>query len=86
MKKGWLLVNGFLKTQKFEEIYTMLQKSAQKQNIALTLTRGSELIFPVGTRIDLPDFVLFWDKDISLARRIESMGVPVFNSASGVQV
>ena len=86
MKKGWLLVNGFLKTQKFEEIYTMLQKSAQKQNIALTLTRGSELIFPIGTRIELPDFVLFWDKDISLARRIESMGVPVFNSASGVQV
>ena len=38
----------------------------------------------VGEFPALPDFVLFWDKDIALARRLERKGVPVFNSAKAI--
>jgi glutathione synthase/RimK-type ligase-like ATP-grasp enzyme len=31
------------------------------------------------------DFVLFWDKDIRLARAFEAAGLPVFNSASAIE-
>ena len=31
-----------------------------------------------------PDFVLFWDKDVNLAKSLENKGVPVFNSARSI--
>ena len=33
-----------------------------------------------------PDFVLFWDKDIHLARRLESEGIRLFNSADAIEI
>ena len=43
----------------------------------------------VGEKItanERPDFVLFWDKDISLARRLEREGVRLFNSARAIEI
>jgi len=33
--KGWLIVNGFLNSEKFEEIYDWLIKAALQQGIEL---------------------------------------------------
>ena len=33
---------------------------------------------------DMPDFVLFWDKDIRLATHMENMGFRLFNKASAI--
>ena len=33
-----------------------------------------------------PDFVLFWDKDTRLARHLEQLGYPVFNSSDAIAV
>ena len=33
---------------------------------------------------DIPDFVLFWDKDVKLARMMEKAGFRVFNSADAI--
>ncbi len=35
---------------------------------------------------DRVDFILFWDKDIRLARHLELMGYPVFNSAEAIGI
>ncbi len=86
--QGWLVVNGFLQTEKFTEMYGMFQRAASKRNIPLRLVKSTELIFPVDAPLppsSLPDFVLFWDKDAALARRLEAMGIPVFNPADGVE-
>ena len=37
------------------------------------------------TSHSLPDFVLFWDKDIRLARHLEILGLPVFNSSKAIE-
>lgn len=77
---GILLVNHFLNGKKFNELHRHLVKSAKKQNIDLAIKTNLELaIDKVNT-----DFVLLWDKDINLARRLEKGGVPVFNSSSAV--
>ncbi len=86
--KGWLVVNGFLKSAKFEEIYNFLSESAQKLNIQLRRVYSHQLLFTGSflSQMDKPDFVLFWDKDVALAKRLENAGFRLFNSADGVAI
>lgn len=77
---GILLVNHFLNSEKFNELHSHLVKSAKKQNINLAVKTNLEL---ASDKVNT-DFVLLWDKDINLARRLEKSGVPVFNSSSAV--
>lgn len=86
--KGWLVVNAFLKIEKFNDIYRLLQSAFEEEGADLELKTGAELLCLSSeiSRLCLPDFVLFWDKDYALARRLESAGAPVFNSPSAVAV
>lgn len=77
---GILLVNHFLNSEKYNELHSHLVKSAKKQNINLAVKTNLEL---AADKVNT-DFVLLWDKDINLARRLEKSGVPVFNSSSSV--
>lgn len=77
---GILLVNHFLNSEKYNELHAHLVKSAKKQNINLVIKTNLEL---AADKVNT-DFVLLWDKDINLARRLEKSGVPVFNSSSSV--
>lgn len=78
---GILLVNHFLNSEKFNELHTHIIDSARKMNIDLTLKTNLEL----ATEKINSDFVLFWDKDTNLARRIERQGIPVFNSSDSIE-
>ncbi len=83
---GWLIVNPFLDTQKFQEIYGMLCAAAEKENIRLEMKTTAQLKQPVGASFDaLPDFAIFWDKDVYLARQLEQAGLRLFNSAFAVE-
>ena len=87
--KGWLIVNGFLHSNKYGELYALLQNAAEKRGITLGLKTGDGIFLDVqtdGQLFPLPDFVLFWDKDVTLAKRLETLGVPLFNSARAVEV
>lgn len=89
--QGWLVVNGYLKSDKFEEIYSWLTDAAQKEGISLRKIPGDQLdsILPANPQNinwkERPDFVLFWDKDVKLARLLEREGFHVFNSADGIE-
>lgn len=80
--KGILSVNHFLNTDKFSELHNHLLSSAEKMNIELILKTNLELATEASVNAD---FVLFWDKDINLAKRLELMGLPVFNSSSSIE-
>ncbi len=87
MLRGLLVVNAFLKTPKFDAMYQALLTSALEHKIQLTLQTNAAL----STRIDrpefeaeLPDFVLYWDKDVNIAKLLEQKSIPVFNSADGI--
>lgn len=87
---GWLVVNAFYKTSKLNDIYGFFTRSFAEHNVQIRIVGGDELVCPVGTPLSkaftLPDFVIFWDKDIVLAERIAECGVPVFNSPRAIQL
>ena len=86
--RGWLIVNPFLDTKKFQEIYGLLCASAKAEGMELEMKTAAELMCPSGddfARFHLPDFAIFWDKDVYLAKRLEKAGVKLFNSAAAVE-
>ena len=97
MKKrtGWIVFNGHITASKFTELFEWLQDTGIKKGIDLTLVKHYELI-PViekgkavlkGKYANYrPDFVLFWDKDVNLARHLENMGLKLYNSARAIEV
>lgn len=85
---GALVVNNFLATEKFRDIYARLERSFSYRRVSLSLYTNSSLCHVHGEDIpfcERPDFVLFWDKDISLARAIEDKGILCVNSADAIE-
>ena len=82
---GWLVVNGFLVSSKFSEIYDWLCKAFEKRGHSIEVYTNTELAFIDGT-CRHPDFVLFWDKDIVLAKSLENMGLRLFNSSRAIEL
>ena len=78
---GILLVNHFLKCEKYSTLHNHLVSAAKKCSINLDIKTNLEL----ATQNANADFVLFWDKDINLAKRLEKSNIPVFNSASAIE-
>lgn len=97
---GILIVNQFLNTHKFNELYEWLTDAAARCGIRLSVmtnadylvrcdissTKKSEKEALIDPHFPECDFVLFWDKDIYLARAIEAQGIRVFNCADAIEV
>ena len=87
MLKGLLAVNAFLKAPKFDGIYQALLDSAQKNGIQLSIITNADIDLGIDEPqfpSALPDFVLYWDKDVKSARLLEQQNIPVFNSANAI--
>ena len=80
MKRGWLVHNGFYTSESFERLFQSLMREAEPLGLSLHL-KGNDSFCPMSLvrKDELPDFVLFWDKDVRLAYQLECLGVPVFN-------
>lgn len=87
MITGWLIVNGFLHSEKFDELTTLFLRAAENEKINLLVKFNNEiLVDTVEKRMDLPEFVIFWDKDILLAQWLEQQGVAVYNSSQTIAI
>lgn len=87
MFNGLLVVNAFLKTNKFDDIYQTLSKAAEEKHIRLDVMTNAEvtgLFCQKETSLGQYDFCLFWDKDVQLAMLLEQSGLRLFNSASAI--
>ena len=87
MPHGLLVVNAFLHTTKFDELYHILLCSARECGMELSVQTNAELAPIVDSDSFQPqqyDFVLFWDKDVALATQLTQRGLPVFNSADSI--
>lgn len=92
---GWLIYNGALTSEKFLEINDLYLKAAQNKSIELTLIKNNEIYSLVennfatikinGNNPD-PDFILFMDKDIRLAKQLENLGYRLFNSPKAIDI
>ena len=94
-KYGWLIYNGSLMSSKFIEIHNWYKETASKKGIYLELIKNTELFSIVEKnqavinserKYKKPDFILFLDKDIRLARHLEQLGYRLFNRASVVEI
>lgn len=88
---GWIIYNGNLPGNKFLDYAEMLQAAANKLQSNAHLFKNNELMSVLSTStLDLlsidkkPDYVVFTDKDIYLARQLEYLNIPVFNSAHAI--
>ena len=77
---GILVVNAYLKSEKFETLHKHLQNSAENLGITLKIKNNEEMLFENAAA----DFILFWDKDVALARLLENKGHRVFNAARAI--
>ncbi len=86
MQVGLLVVNAFLRTNKFDEIYDFLSSAAQGEGMQLDVMTNAEVVCALEGDFDPGRyaFVLFWDKDILLAKRLEQLGMRLFNSARSI--
>ncbi|QHQ62163.1 RimK family alpha-L-glutamate ligase [Anaerocolumna sedimenticola] len=91
--KGWLITNAFLHTHKFTEIHLWLTEAAKKLGVDLIIKTNAEVLVLLNsdsTNVEFnnikerPDFILFWDKDVRLAKYLEIKGYHVFNSSQGI--
>lgn len=93
--KGWIIYNGALRIKKVEKLVEKLSNEGKKKGFDLKLVKNNE-IMPIysslgkpelNTIIDLeePEFIIFWDKDIFLARHLELMGYKLFNSRKAIE-
>lgn len=85
--KGWLIVNSFMNSDKFVNLYEMLSLAFKNRGVDLQIKRATDISLRVGDLLlDKPDFAIFWDKDIYLAERLENNNVRLFNSKRAVML
>lgn len=86
---GWLIVNSFIDSKKFRELYDYLKNAAARNGITLAIKTTDSLICDIESDLiglERPDFVLFWDKDIYMAKRLEEEGIRLYNSARAIEI
>lgn len=92
---GWIVYNGHLPGEKFFILAQYFKKAAERRGIETSIIKNNDLLAYMTTNTDDliqtdehkgPDFVIFTDKDIYLAKQLELLGIRVFNSASAIEI
>lgn len=96
MRTAILIVNEYLNSNKFNEIHMWLVEAAKRYGIDLKIYTNAQIMVSLGFPDEnrnlvldeyiKPEFILFWDKDIHLAKHLELLGYLVFNSSHGIEV
>lgn len=92
-KKGWIIYNGNLYTQKFKRQVDWLKRTAESSNFEIDTIPNNQLLVQISqgksgilTDKEKPDFVYFWDKDLYLASELERQGLRLFNSKKTIEI
>lgn len=93
---GWIVYNGALRITKIEKLVERLSKRASEKGLNLELVKNNELLPSYGPQgegelktlkpLKTPEFIVFWDKDIFLAKHLEMMGFRLFNSREAIEI
>lgn len=82
--KGLLVTNAFMRQGSFARMRELFEQAAQRADIQLIPRVNTDfLLMPSDARLKV-DFVLFYDKDVRQAARLEAAGLPAFNSARAI--
>lgn len=93
--KGWIIYNGALKLKKVEILVHRMVEISQNMNLELHKVKNNQII-PIikdgkphlikTLTIPEPDFIIFWDKDIPLAKHLQAMGYKLYNNAKSIEI
>lgn len=94
--KAWIIYNGALKFNKITNLVDKLVEDGKELGIDFTLIKNNEILPKYDKlgklgllfvkEVPEPKFIIFWDKDILLARHLEKMGYQLFNSSKAIDV
>lgn len=92
---GWIVCSGTLNVEKINKLVESMVVEAKKLNVRLEIVKNTEIIPMFNNdgkpeliyvrEFEKPDFIIFWDKDVSLASHLESMNFRVFNSSEAIK-
>ncbi len=91
----WIIHNWSLRERKFIETITQLKNSAIKKWLKVKTIKNNEVLALIKLNNssliwshskNKPDFVIFWDKDVRLARHLERMWFKLFNSSKAIEI
>ena len=86
MNKCWIIYNGSLTSDKFLDQAELLREAAEKAGLQAEVKKNYEVMMDLSTPLkELPDFVVFLDKDILLAEFLKNSGIPVFNDPTVIE-
>ncbi|MFC4388347.1 RimK family alpha-L-glutamate ligase [Gracilibacillus marinus] len=92
---GWVIFNGHMQKEAFLQFPNQLKVTANTLGIEIKLVPNhyiTQIVTSSNTslkhkdNIALPSFVIFHDKDITLARQFEQISIPVFNSSTCIDI
>lgn len=86
--RGWLVASHFVRDDEYLDLLSRLERAALLFDVELTRKTNVELapfLCQAGPLPNAPDFVLFWCKDIQLARHLEARGLRLFNRAEAIE-
>lgn len=82
----WVIYNGSLTSDKFYDQAFLIQEAAERANVRAVIKKNYEVLVDLSKPIENPpDFVVFLDKDILLARFLKQQGIPVFNDPEVIE-
>lgn len=91
---SWVIFNGSLTSDKFSDQANMIHEALTEKGVQNTVLRNHEVMMSITkgasqldsfTKGQKPDFVVFLDKDILLAKHLELCGIKVYNSATSIE-
>ncbi|QUW22510.1 RimK family alpha-L-glutamate ligase [Sporosarcina sp. Marseille-Q4063] len=80
MTSCWVIYNGSLTSDKFKDQAVLIKEAAERAGIKAELKKNYEVIMDLSIEFKhQPDFVVFLDKDILLAKFLKNKGIRIFN-------
>ena len=87
MKNIWLITNKYFVSNSFVELKKLIYDAAKTKNINLLEYNNVDIIDIMSkNNYEKPDAVLFWDKDVKLAKYIENENIKVFNNSEAIRI
>lgn len=82
----WVIYNGSLTSDKFKDQAVLIKEAAEHAGVKTTLKKNYEVIMDLSIAIESrPDFVVFLDKDILLAKFLKNSDIRIFNDPDVIE-
>ena len=90
--EGVVVINGFLNGPKYREPAEMMVEAGRRHGVDIRIVQNTDIVSPIGDYDSVskltgdPDFFIYWDKSVKLAKDLENCGYPVFNCSECIRI